>query len=193
MKLISLFLLLLAAENSFAQGQNNAQVMELYIEGTQDTEMATFSKGNAVDAFNAKVKEITITNIKNQLKLDSIQFADNVPIKYKRALNRLAGFGKLSSQEKSVAKNYKYTIKVKCDIAFNETVGGFIIDETSSRAVVYVTIGLYDSEGKKKSVYKGKCKDSVVFLGKNARRAQWLGKEDFLLAYQSALEELKEK
>ncbi len=186
-------LLLAIGISTQAQVASKGLLTKFSIEGTQDTEMGTFGKSKGVDNFNERIIAATLSSLQKQFQLDSIGLPNEFRIQYKQGLNRLAGVGKLNKTEKQAAAAYKYTFIIKCDIAFNETVGGFIIDQTSSRGEVYVNIGVYDSTGERKAIYKGKCKDAVVFLGKNAHRVQWMSKEDFETAYLSALDNLKLK
>ena len=185
--------MLLLTGGAFAQNSRNGLVASISIEGTQDTEMATFGNSSRVADFNENVKRNTLKCLMDLFKLDSVAFIPGMQIKYKQGLNRFAGVSKLDSEQKNEAKSFFYTFRIKCDIAFDQTVGGFIIDQTSSRANIYITIGVFNANGEKVATYKGKSKDSVVFLGKNAHRAQWLSAQDFESVYLSALESLEAK
>lgn len=194
-KIIFCFILMLWMEtsSSFAQDSRQGMVASISIEGTQDTEMATFGSSSRVAEFNENVKCKTLKRLVQIFKLDSVTVSPSFEIKYREGLNRFAGISKLNAEQKVVAKTYFYTFKIKCDIAFDQTVGGFILDQTSSRANVYITLAVFDANGEKVATYKGKSKDGIVFLGKNARRAQWLSAQDFESVYQSALEQLQPK
>jgi hypothetical protein len=192
-KIVLCLAILLLTGGAFAQDSRSGLVASISIEGTQDTEMATFGNSSQVAKFNESVKHNTLKRLVDLFKLDTIAFIPGMQIKYKQGLNRFVGVSKLDSEQKNAAKSFFYTFRIKCDIAFDQTLGGFIIDQTSSRANVYITIGVFNANGEKVATYKGKSKDSITFFGKNARRAQWLSAQDFESVYQSALESLEAK
>ncbi|MDI9338376.1 MAG: hypothetical protein QM539_08120 [Alphaproteobacteria bacterium] len=175
---------------SNAQTLKKGLIVQLSIEGTQQTDMSTFYNGTRVEQFNARITQNTIKRLKELFQLDTIEFADGVGLEYKLSLNKFVGVNKVNKKFLNQAQNYDLVFKMKCDIAFNETAGGFLIDQTSSRAAVDLSVGVFNKNLEKQTIYKGRAKDGVVFLGENARRVQYLTKEDFEAAYTSCLEEL---
>lgn len=161
------------------------------IEGTESTDMSAYNNGKMVEKFKTTVIQKTAERLKDIFNLSSVEMLQNSDIEFKTGLNKLKGVRKLDGDFKEIGKDYTYIFKIKCDISFDETVGGFLIDQTSSRARVVINVGVFTPNGDRISIYKGKAKDDVVFFGKNARKVQWLTAEDFVSAYTSALEELK--
>ena len=114
----------LVFSNGVEAQSKKGQVVAISIEGVQDTEMGAFKNGKMVEDFNGRVKEATLNRLKALFQLDQVVMVPDVPVVFKQGLNRLSGVGKLDKNQKETAKEYQFTFKIKCDIAFNETVGG---------------------------------------------------------------------
>ncbi|MCX8480611.1 MAG: hypothetical protein ORN58_01700 [Sediminibacterium sp.] len=190
-KIVLLLTLLVGLNLSNAQSPKKGLITEFIIEGTESTDMSAYYNGKMVENFRENVKSQMVNKLKGIFNLDSIEFVPNFKLELKRGLNTFTGVKKIDKVYADIAQNFEYTFKIKCEIAFNETVGGFIIDETSARAKISLFVGVFNKNLERQYLYKGKAKDGVVFFGKNAHRVKWLAREDFEAAYQSALEELK--
>lgn len=174
-----------------AQNPNKGFISRISIEGTQYTEMSTLAKSSIAEEFKTRIKENTVKQLSKIFALDSIEFAAEKEIVFKQGLNRFTGVKKLDKSFYEKAAKCRYSFKIKCDIAFNETITGFILQENSSRANIYLSVGVFDSQGKLVDVYKGESKDNVIFIGKNAQKTQRLSIIDFEKAYCLALDNLK--
>ena len=190
-KIVLLLTLILVLQNVKAQTLKKGLITEFLIEGTESTDMSAYYNGKMVENFKEKVKSQMANKLKELFNLDTIEFVPNFKLELKRGLNTFTGVKKIDKVYADIAKQFEYNFKIKCEIAFNETAGGFIIDETSARAKISLFVGVFNKNLERQFLYKGKAKDGVVFFGRNAHKVKWLAREDFEAAYQSAVEELK--
>ncbi len=187
-----LTVLSLVISTSYLFAQNNSKIIEIKIEGTQESEISTLGKGKVADEFRETLMRTTLEILNKKIENGNFVFSSECKIVYKKGLNRLSKL-KISKKETQQIIEDNSVVKVRVEIAFNETNGGFIVDNTSSRATIYVYVAIFNNQGKRIKFFKGKHKDGVVFLGKNSHKNRWITKEDFIIGYTSSLEELEEK
>lgn len=192
-KSIQIFMLVIfLGLGSFIQAQtNNGLIVSFSVEGASSTELSSLKSGEKTVQFKQRIFSKTETKLKSVYKFDSLVFAPNESLEIKNSLNRFKGVRKINDEEKALAKNYACTFKIKCDIAFNESNVGIILNEKTSRAVVYLAIGVFNQNGEQIAIYKGKSKDQNINIGENQVNSQWLSMQDFEYLFENALLDLE--
>lgn len=185
-KTIILAFLLLFSINCMAQSQK-ATIVSFVIMGAQNTELQSLNGSDEI-AFNERIYNETLDYLKREFNLDSINSTSKINIK--NNINRLSGVKKLSKNELENTNFSDVVFKIKCDISFNETNAGFLTNQPTSRAFVYLSIGVFNNKGEFLDEYKAKTKDNIINIGRNQVSAQWLSLNDFYTAYSELLTEL---
>ncbi|MCL3778925.1 hypothetical protein EMN47_00840 [Prolixibacteraceae bacterium JC049] len=189
--MVFVFMMLGFVSFSLAQ-TNTARIVYFTIEGIQDTQLDyRHFRVTGVDEFEHQLIQAMVDKLSDKYSLEEIEIVQKPHIIRKPGLNRFKGVKKLKRKEKKWAQPDQLLFKIKCDIAFNESIGtSLILNTNSSRAALYINIGVFKN-GKLQEKLKVKSKDDAIFIGNHADAAYWLSLSDFEKMYFSALDKLQ--
>jgi hypothetical protein len=167
-------------------------IVSFHILGAQNTELQALSRKDKA-TFDERIIKETSTYLKEEFALDTIFMGPEVNVKIKTDINRLSGVKRLSGKEKDAIAGGDLVFKIKCDIAFDQTTAGYIVGTPTSRAALYITIGVFDTQGNFLYQYKGKNKSDFVAIGKESVAIQTMSVTDFGQGYRQTLETLEKE
>lgn len=177
---------------STAAQTKKGSIVFFHILGAQNTELQALSRKDKA-AFDERIIKETSTYLKEEFALDTVFMGPEVNVKITTDINRLAGVKRLSGKEKEAIGGGDLVFKIKCDIAFDQTTAGYIVGTPTSRAALYITIGVFDTQGNFLYQYKGKNKSDFVAIGKESVAMQTMSVTDFGLGYLQTLEALEKE
>jgi hypothetical protein len=167
-------------------------IVSFHILGALNTELQSLNRKDEA-AFDERIIKETTTYLKSEFALDTVYMGPGVPVKIKTDINRLSGVKRLSGNEKDAIGGGDLVFKIKCDIAFDQTTAGYIVGAPTSRAALYVSIGVFDAQGNFLYQYKGKNKSDFVRIGKESVATQTMSVTDFGIGYLQTLDALEKE
>lgn len=192
MKHVITLLCWIAVLTSTAAQTKKGSIVSFHILGALNTELQALSRKDKA-AFDERILKETTTYLKEEFALDSVFMKPEVNVKIKTDINRLAGVKRLSGKEKEAIGGGDLVFKIKCDIAFDQATAGYIVGTPTSRAALYITIGVFDTQGNFLYQYRGKNKSDFVAIGKESVAMLTMSVTDFGLGYRQTLETLEKE
>ncbi len=192
MKQLIILLCMLGILSSTAAQTKKGSIVSFHILGALNTELQSLNRKDEA-AFDERIIKETTTYLKSEFALDTVFMGPGVPVKIKTDINRLSGVKRLSGNEKDAIGGGDLVFKIKCDIAFDQTTAGYIVGAPTSRAALYISIGVFDAQGNFLYQYKGKNKSDFVRIGKESVATQTMSVTDFGIGYLQTLDALEKE
>lgn len=192
MKQLIIALCMLGVLTDTTAQTKKGSIVSFHILGALNTELQSLNRKDEA-AFDERIIKETTTYLKSEFALDSVYMGPDVPVKIKTDINRLSGVKRLSGNEKDAIGGGDLVFKIKCDIAFDQTTAGYIVGTPTSRAALYLSIGVFDTQGNFMYQYKGKNKSDFVRIGKESVATQTMSVTDFGIGYLQALDALEKE
>ena len=192
MKQLIILLCMLGVLTGTTAQTKKGSIVSFHILGAQNTELQSLNRKDEA-AFDERIIKETTTYLKSEFALDTVYMGPGVPVKIKTDINRLSGVKRLSGNEKDAIGGGDLVFKIKCDIAFDQTTAGYIVGAPTSRAALYVSIGVFDAQGNFLYQYKGKNKSDFVRIGKESVATQTMSVTDFGIGYLQTLDALEKE
>lgn len=190
-QLITLICLLGIITFSSAQSKKGS-IVSFSIFGAQNTELQLLNNKEQA-AFSERIIKETVAYLKNKFVLDTVYMGSDTKVIIKTNTNRLSGVKRLKGKEEEAIAGADLVFKIKCDITFDETTAGFIVGIPTSRASLYLAIGVFDAQGKYLYQYKGKNKSDFITIGREPENELKMTVTDFGIGYLQTLEELNKE
>lgn len=192
MKQLIILLCMLGILSSTAAQTKKGSIVSFHILGALNTELQSLNRKDEAP-FDERIIKETTTYLKSEFALDTVFMGPGVPVKIKTDINRLSGVKRLSGNEKDAIEGGDLVFKIKCDIAFDQTTAGYIVGAPTSRAALYISIGVFDAQGNFLYQYKGKNKSDFVRIGKESVATQTMSVTDFGIGYLQTLDALEKE
>jgi hypothetical protein len=192
MKQLIILLCMLGVLTGTTAQTKKGSIVSFHILGALNTELQSLNRKDEA-AFDERIIKETTTYLKSEFALDTVYMGPGVPVKIKTDINRLSGVKRLSGNEKDAIGGGDLVFKIKCDIAFDQTTAGYIVGAPTSRAALYVSIGVFDAQGNFLYQYKGKNKSDFVRIGKESVATQTMSVTDFGIGYLQTLDALEKE